>query len=421
MIQRWLSETDHPDARDPYFLYRASNLGSVIGLLSYPILMEPSLRLYNQGIFWSVGYGLLIVLVFASAVMLWRSAPATTATGQEAELAAAGGASPNPPVGAGGGAPETGASLSEAVAAGLSGSPTLLRRLRWIGLAFVPSSMMLGVTSFITTDITPIPLLWVLPLSLYLFSFVIIFSRSARMPDVAHKVMVGMFPLVATALVLTILVRPPIPYWGLILLHLFGFFVAAMVLHGELGRDRPPARHLTEFYLWVAVGGVLGGVFNALIAPVAFSTVVEYPLAIILACLFVPGPVLAWLARGDEGRDRRDEEDGSQATRRPLDPRLLDLAVPLLLGAGLWALGWIDDNIIAEDYRNRFWQLGLTGVACLFFAYFSNRPIRFGLSIAVLVVITTLIYGISPGIYENRSFFGVYRVSEDTSVYGPDN
>src|SRR5215213_4114163 len=109
LIQRWLSETDHPDARDPYFLYRASNLGSVIGLLGYPILMEPSLRLHNQGIFWSVGYGLLVVLVFASAMMLWRSAPAT-ATTQDEDLAAEG--SPNPPVATGGGAPETGASLS---------------------------------------------------------------------------------------------------------------------------------------------------------------------------------------------------------------------------------------------------------------------------------------------------------------------
>src|SRR5919199_1431360 len=79
LIQRWLSDTDHPDARDPYFLYRASNLGSVIGLLGYPLLMEPSLKLHNQGIFWSVGYGLLIVLVFASAVLLWRSSPAAPA------------------------------------------------------------------------------------------------------------------------------------------------------------------------------------------------------------------------------------------------------------------------------------------------------------------------------------------------------
>src|ERR671915_969454 len=114
IVQRWLSDTDHPAARDPYFLYRASNLGSVIGLLGYPLLMEPTLRLVNQGIFWSVGYGLFIVLVFASAVVLWRSAPASATTGQEEgseELEAAGGGSPNPPVAAGGGAPETGAPL----------------------------------------------------------------------------------------------------------------------------------------------------------------------------------------------------------------------------------------------------------------------------------------------------------------------
>src|SRR5215213_7359669 len=120
LIQRWLSDTDHPDARDPYFLYRASNLGSVIGLLGYPLLMEPSLKLHNQGIFWSIGYGVLVVLVLASAVMLWRSAPAT-ATEQEEELEAPGGAAPNPPVATGGGAPEsTAASLGDSLAVGLS-------------------------------------------------------------------------------------------------------------------------------------------------------------------------------------------------------------------------------------------------------------------------------------------------------------
>src|SRR5919202_763748 len=278
LIQRWLSETDHPAARDPYFLYRASNLGSVIGLLGYPLLMEPTLRLVNQGIFWSVGYGLLIVLVFASAVLLWRSSPAAPAAIVQEEEDDIAEGSPNPPVGTGGGSPEiSGTSL---VAGGLSSSPTLLRRLRWIGLAFVPSSLMLGVTSFITTDITPVPLLWVIPLSLYLFSFVIIFSRSQRVPDLAHKAMVGMLPLVMALLVVTIATGIRNPYWLLIAVHLFGFFVVAMVLHGELGRDRPPARHLTEFYLWVSVGGVLGGIFNALIAPVVFNRVVEYPLAI---------------------------------------------------------------------------------------------------------------------------------------------
>src|SRR4051812_9795405 len=296
LIQRWLADTDHPAARDPYFLYRASNLGSVIGLLGYPVLMEPSMRLANQGLAWSLGYGVLVVLVFASTVMLWRSTPATATQEEEEEVLAGDPAS-------GGGSPQ---SADPSLASGL----TLWRRLRWIGLTFVPSSLMLGVTSFVTTDITPIPLLWVLPLSLYLFSFVVVFSPSQRMPDVVHKVMVAVLPLMLAMLVVTTLTQMRDPYWMLILLHLLGFFVVAMVLHGEVARDRPAARHLTEFYLWVAVGGVLGGVFNALIAPIAFDTVVEYPLAIVLACLFLPGVVLGPLLRS-QNAERVVEEESS--------------------------------------------------------------------------------------------------------------
>src|ERR687898_836527 len=177
LIQRWLSDIDHPAARDPYFLYRASNLGSVIGLLGYPLVVEREFTLSNQGIWWSVGYGLLVVLAFASAVMLWRSEPAP-AQEEEGEPDSLSG----DPV-SGGGSPLTAEPSLEAPAGRLSGRPTWLRRARWVGLTFVPSSLMLGVTAFITTDITPIPLLWVIPLSLYLFSFVIVFSPSQRMPD----------------------------------------------------------------------------------------------------------------------------------------------------------------------------------------------------------------------------------------------
>src|SRR5215212_8691102 len=276
LVQKWLSDTDHPAARDPYFLYRASNLGSIIGLLGYPLVVEREFTLSNQGLWWSVGYGLLVVLVFASAVMLWRSEPAPAQEEEEVESLS------GDPV-SGGGSPLTADPSLEAPAGRLSGRPTWLRRARWVGLTFVPSSLMLGVTAFITTDITPIPLLWVIPLSLYLFSFVIVFSPSQRMPDLVHRGMVAVLPL-----------------------------MIAMVLHGEVARDRPPARHLTEFYLWVSVGGVLGGVFNALVAPVAFDTVIEYPLMIIMACLFLPGLLLARLVAGErDGRDeaRRDGEE----------------------------------------------------------------------------------------------------------------
>src|ERR687894_657755 len=343
LVQRWLADTDHPAARDPYFLYRASNLGSVIGLLGYPLVVEREFTLSNQGIWWSVGYGLLVVLVFASAIMLWRSNPAPAQEQEEKPESLSG-----DPV-SGGGSPQSAEPSLEAPAGPLSGRPTRLRRARGVGVTFVPSSLMLGGTAFVTTNISPVPLLWVIPLSLYLFSFVIVFSPSQRMPDAIHKVMVAALPIVIAFLVITTLTNIlRSPYWALILVHFVGFFVITMVLHGEVARDRPPARHLTEFYLWVSVGGVLGGVFNALIAPVAFDTVIEYPLMIVIACLFLPGLLLARLVRGERnepGEGRRASEEAREpeesaasagARTRPGWRRWasigLDFALPLAVG-----------------------------------------------------------------------------------------
>jgi hypothetical protein len=429
LVQKWLADTDHPAARDPYFLYRASNLGSIIGLLGYPLLVERELTLDTQGIVWSVGYGLLLVLVFASAVMLWRSPRPSVAEGEEEAEPLAG-----DPVSGGGSSQTADPSLVDPRAERL----TLLRRLRWIGLTFVPSSLMLGVTAFVTTDITPIPLLWVIPLSLYLFSFVVVFSPSQRAPDLIHKVMVGTLPVMIAVLVLTILIELRNPYWLLILLHLLGFFVVAMVLHGEVARDRPSARHLTEFYLWVSVGGFLGGVFNALIAPVAFDTVVEYPLAIILACVFVPGLVLSRLLQsdrtggGEQGRSREGEEasGGDEEERetitssgsRTLGSRrlalALDLALPLALGLAMWGISTAIDEYLPVDYISLAWQtmLGLAVGLCLWFAYSATRPIRFGLGIAAILIVGTMTSG-AGALYEERSFFGVYRVTGDDQVH----
>jgi hypothetical protein len=429
LVQRWLADTDHPAARDPYFLYRASNLGSVIGLLGYPLLVERELTLDTQGIVWSVGYGLLLILVLASAVMLWRSPRPSVAEGEEVAEPLAG-----DPV-SGGGSPQT--ADPSLVAEPREERLTLVRRLRWIGLTFVPSSLMLGVTAFITTDITPIPLLWVIPLSLYLFSFVVVFSPSQRMPDLIHKVMVGTLPVMMAVLVLTILIELRNPYWLLILLHLVGFFVVAMVLHGEVARDRPPARNLTEFYLWVSVGGFLGGVFNALIAPIAFDTVVEYPLAIVLACVFLPGLVLSRLLQsdrdgGEEGRSREGEEvsgDGeeqretitSSGSRTPGSRQMalaLDLALPLALGLAMWGISTAIDEYLPVDYISLAWQtmLGLAVGLCLWFAYSATRPIRFGLGIAAILIVGTITSG-AGALYEDRSFFGVYRVTGDDQVH----
>jgi hypothetical protein len=436
LIQRWLADTDHPSAKDPYFLYRASNLGSVIGLLGYPLVVERELKLVSQGWMWTLGYGLLVVLVFASAVMLWRSAPASVAErAEELEPLAGDPAS-------GGGSLQS-ADLSLGWGGPTTGAPTLLRRLRWIGLTFVPSSLMLGVTSFITTDLAPVPLLWVVPLSLYLFSFVMVFSPSQRMPALIHKVMVALMPITMAVLVVTMLIGIRDPLWLFVGLHLVGFFVVAIVLHGEVARDRPPARYLTEFYLWVAVGGVLGGVFNALIAPVAFKTVAEYPLAIVLACLFLPGVILPRMLRNESAQERspgeesNDDEEQHQEARgggssvRPAS-RLswltlaLDVVLPLAVGLALVALGWTIKQgtfaSIAESHTVWWVFLSLAAGVCLWFAYSSRRPIRFGLGIAALIVAANFIAGTTNLLYADRSFFGVYTVkgneASHTLVFG---
>jgi hypothetical protein len=185
--------------------------------------------------------------------------------------------------------------------------PTVLRRLRWIALAFVPSSLMLGMTTYITTDIAPVPLLWIMPLTLYLFSFILAFSR---LPRWVHVLMLCLLPTTILVLVFTRSVLIDLKITQIIALHLVTFFVAAMVCHGELAQSRPATPYLTEFYLWVALGGVLGGVFNALVAPQFFDRVVEYPLAIVLPCFLLlrlgrkPDPLTNEENTGmNEGRD----------------------------------------------------------------------------------------------------------------------
>ena len=425
LVQRWLADTDHPGALDPYFLYGASNLGSVIGLLGYPLVVERELRLAEQGWLWTVGYGLLIVLVLASAMMLWRSSSPASAGAPDAGEGP-GAEEPGPPAPAGTAPAGGGGTLGDSLATGLSSAPTVLRRMRWVGLTFVPSSMMLGVTAFITVNITPVPLLWVLPLSLYLLSFVIVFSPSLRLPAVLHRAMVLALPLVIALLVVTMLTDLRDPFWLLILLHLFGFFVVAMVCHGEVARDRPPARYLTEFYLWVAVGGVLGGVFNALVAPIVFDSLVEYPLMIVAACLFVPGALLARLvhthreerAAADGGVPR---DGGAQPTAESPTSWLqlaLDLALPLALGLTLWGLGYLIDagafdRLFGQESRALVRQafIGLAVGGCLWFAYASTRPLRFGMGIAAIFVVGAIFTG--AYLYEDRSFFGFYSVTGD--------
>ena len=273
LLQRWFSRTGHAAAGDPYFLYGASNLGSMLALLGYPLVVEPNLRLARQSQVWAVGYGALVVLVLACAAVVWHAVPGRP---RGVRISRPGPCRP------------------------IRDRPGIGPWMRWVALAFIPSSLMLGVTMHLTTDLASIPLLWVIPLALYLLTFILVF---ARRPVPPHSWMVVAMPM--TVVVLSLIMCLQTTQLAFIPVHLLTFFVVAMVCHGEVESSyRPAAEYLTAVYLAMSFGGVLGGIFNALLAPILFDWVAEYPLILVLACLACPvatAPVLARATR-DLGR-----------------------------------------------------------------------------------------------------------------------
>jgi hypothetical protein len=350
LLQRWFAATAHPRAGDPYFLYVASNAGSLLALVGYVTVIEPNLTLGEQSRFWAAGYGVLAGLIVACAVALWR-AP---------------GSAPEPE------------GASERVGA--------TDRVRWVALAFAPSSLLLGVTTYLTTDLAPVPLLWVVPLTLYLLSFIIAFADP---PVWARRVCaLALPPAIVTTLALMV-VPSVAPLWGTFLVHLVTFFLAATACHSELALRRPSAGRLTEFYLMIALGGALGGVFNALVAPLAFTWVAEYPLGLALAALLVP-----------------TAGDPAVPGRRPCRlARPLDLVLPLLLGGVSYAVPrlWVG--------KAPSLVMLVPLAACLLFVL---RPLRFALGLAIMAaVVADFQYTARNVVLRERSFFGVLRVSAD--------
>ena len=261
LLQQWFSRTGHPSAGDPYFLYSASNLGSMLALISYPVWIEPHLRLAVQSRSWAVGYLIVLALTVLCAGVTRKYMSTCLPDGKQKDETPAGPCVTD------------------------ESRLTYRERGRWVLLAFVPSSLMLGVTTFLSTDIAAIPLFWIVPLSLYLLSFIIVF---ARIPTIVHRAMVMLMPISIAALIFVNYSDIDIPKWAVFIFHLVNFFLYCMVCHGELARTRPATKQLTEFYLWLSVGGMLGGVFNSLIAPMTFNTVLEYPLILILGALLLP-------------------------------------------------------------------------------------------------------------------------------------
>lgn len=351
LMQAWFVRTDHPSARDPYFLFAASNAGSFLALISYPIVVEPFLPLGEQTWLWTVGFYVLILLIAACGVLLLRS--------------------PNV-------SPAAVPARSEQTAA-----PTLHDRLAFVGLAAVPSGLLLAVTLHVSTDAAAVPLFWVVPLAIYLLTFVIAFQSR---PVVPHWLVVKSFPFVIVALAILMIISPFSTIVGLVSVHLSAFFVIALLCHGELARRRPAPQFLTGFYMWLSAGGVIGGIAVGLIAPQVFNWVAEYPLLIALSVLCMPG--LALPVRG--------------SGQYLLFAALVAAAALLtkLMSSGVR----LDDNVITLLIGALF---GLT-------VYFWRAAPAFAAIVAFTLVLGHYQYNDAVNNFVVRNFFGVLAAAETT-------
>ena len=357
LLQNWFSKASDGDARDPYFLYAVSNVGSILALVAYPVLIEPATTVTVQRTFWSYLYLLLVGLILGCGAIAWRTSAADRPSLSKVP------------------APGAAAAQGEAGILPIAWP----RRARWIALSFVPSSLMLGATTYISTDVASAPLLWTIPLALYLLSFVIGFSRRRPLSDTLA------WRCAATALlVLTVILSANIrlPTVALVALHLSALLSVAVSLHSSLADDRPHSEHLTEFYLWISVGGVAGGLFNSLAAPLIFSSVAEYPLALAAA---------AWLLR----------------TPTPAPWRWYVPMAAAITGAAV-------AGIVFLLQRQAATPLVLTvPIMALVTASLVAGRRRAGMGLAVsCVLVGGLVAGSNDGhlLYIRRTFFGVLRV-----------
>jgi hypothetical protein len=356
LVQNWFSRTTHAASEDPYFLYSASNAGSLLALLVYPFAVEPRLGVLVQTRFWFGGYIGLVLMLAMTVLALLQTKSIKTHTFSRSEI-------------------------------------QNKQRLFWTLAAFVPSGLMLAVTNHIAANVGSVPFLWLLPLGLYLLTFILAFARrysatSARMSRTIPAVLLIVFPLVAAGVV-----APPGLNWIVIGAHLLLLYCGALLCHTRLAESRPGAEHLTEFYFWVAFGGVLGGVFTASLAPELFKTVLEYPLLV---------AILPFLRRTDKENEPRHD--------------FLITAIFAAAVAATWGIfrfTGLDSSIESMAFAH----------TALFFVVYKlkNYGQRFALTFGVLLFTYTLILpGYIEGanrIFVSRNFFGVKKVLEDPSTH----
>jgi hypothetical protein len=453
LLQKWFAATGHPSAKDPYFLYAASNAGSMLALLAYPFLVEPFLLLRQQAWTWTFGYSLLLLLVIVCILLVWKIPPSVklaTVGGPAAppkdEGPASSGPTNPPATGITANPPAPSAPQATAIKRPpkhqprareeepVAGAPhmtdeiTPWRKARWVALGAIPVSLMLGVTTHISTDLSPNPLVWLAPLTLYLLSFILVFSRwPVVWTEKPHQFMLNLQPVALCLMIFTDIYATQQHLLGPLVVFLWlGFFWTAMVCHGELARDRPDTRHLTEFYLWMSVGGVTGGIFNALIAPILFPRIWEFPLAIMAAGLLRPTmKESGWTddlvadfmdkpaPQPQVKKGKHQPQHVARAQRNPSFHYTMDVVLPGALLVVLLLLGFaFPDQLRALAGGNTFaTYLFLFGIPLMICCFYYARPLRFGLGIGVVLFVHLLYTGQGRDtIYTARSYFGVIRV-----------
>jgi hypothetical protein len=350
LLQNWFAASGHPRGRNPYVLYAASNLGSFAALLAYPVIIEPLLPLRLQAQVWSAGFACLAILIAISGLIVARNAGIRTDDG----------------------------------ASSAGTAPTWAERGRWIALAAIPSGLVIAVTAHLTTDIAAAPFLWVIPLALYLLTFVAIFRER---PWISHAAIVRLTPFVVAPLAVGVVGGDKVFWLATIVLNVVGFVVLTMLCHGELYARRPSPRRVTEFYLLTSLGGVIGGVFAGLAAPHVFNGTHEYPILIALALLALPGALA--------GRPQK----------------LLADALPALALAVILVLLWSATDIRLPASAAIYIQIGLIALVALMLIE-RRKPLRVFSLVVLSFVVTEFWRADVTRIETVRSFFGVHRIVE---------
>jgi hypothetical protein len=251
LIQSWYARSGGYSADDPYFLYGASNLGSLIALLGFPLVAEPLFGAAQIGWGWTIGFWALGALLLASGLVVRGRIACAAERGQ------------------------------------IEAAPSLQTRLHWALIAFVPSSLMLAITTKLTTDIGSVPLIWVIPLALFLLTFVLVFTNRpiASLATLRLGYLIGLGVL---AVVFSNLLSIHVTVWSAVL-TIAAFFLTALYAHAMLYAQRPAAQHLTTFYVTMSVGGALGGFFNSIIAPSLFNELHEGAISVAIAAMLLLG------------------------------------------------------------------------------------------------------------------------------------